>query len=130
LLKLETNTKVSRGILCPGPITFNHVGFSYPKHANAPVLGETNLQIAKGKCVTIVGPSGARKSTVAALLQRLYRSNSGSISIGTNDIAFMDVTHLRHHISVVNLNFFDTAMKACQRSIPRKLPRPRTSTNL
>jgi ABC-type enterochelin transport system ATPase subunit len=45
-------------------------------------------------------------------LQRLYQPNSGSISIGENNIAFMDVTHLPHHISVVsqNPNLFDTAI--------------------
>jgi ATP-binding cassette subfamily B (MDR/TAP) protein 1 len=96
LLKLDTNTEESRGILRPefsGPITFNHVGFSYPERADAPVLKDINLQIAEGECVAIVGPSGAGKSTVAALLQRLYQPHSESIAIGANDIAFMDITH-------------------------------------
>jgi ATP-binding cassette subfamily B (MDR/TAP) protein 1 len=96
-----------RGILRPefrGPITFNHVGFSYPERADAPVLKDINLQIAEGQCVAIVGPSGAGKSTVTALLQRLYQPHSGSISIGANNIAFMDVTQLRHHISVISQN--------------------------
>ena len=115
LLKLGTNVEESRGILRPefkGPITFNHVGFSYPERANAPVLKDINLQIAEGECVAIVGPSGAGKSTVAALLQRLYQPDTGSISIGANDISSMDVTHLRHHISVVsqNPNLFDTTI--------------------
>jgi ATP-binding cassette subfamily B (MDR/TAP) protein 1 len=113
LVKLETNTEESRGTLrlaLRGPIAFNHVGFSCPERADAPVLKDINLQIAEGECVAIVGPSGAEKSTVTALLQRLYQPHSGSILIGANDIAFIDVTHLRHHcISVVsqNPNFFD-----------------------
>jgi ATP-binding cassette, subfamily B (MDR/TAP), member 1 len=115
LLKLETNAEVSRGIMRPefkGLITFNHVGFSYPERGNPHVLKDIILQIAEGKCVAVVGPSGAGKSTVAALLQRLYQPDSGSISIGANDIASTDITHLRYHISIVsqNPNLFDTTI--------------------
>ena len=115
LLKLKKNTEESRGIMCPefaGPITFNHVAFSYPERADAPVLKDINLRISEGECVAIVGPSGAGKSTIAMLLQRLYQPTSGSISIGSDDIASMDVTHLRHHISVVsqNPNLFDATI--------------------
>jgi len=115
LLKLETNTEETRGILRPelsGPITFTKVGFAYPERADAPVLKDVNLEIAEGECIAIVGPSGAGKSTIATLLQRLYQPDAGSISIGSNDIASIDITHLRHHISVVsqNPNLFDTTI--------------------
>jgi ATP-binding cassette subfamily B (MDR/TAP) protein 1 len=46
LLKLEINTEDSRGVLLPelvGPITFNHVGFSYPERADAFVLKDITL---------------------------------------------------------------------------------------
>jgi len=50
-------------------------------------------------------PSGAGKSTVAALLQRLYHPTSGSILIGSTNIASMDIAHLRQHISVVTFKW-------------------------
>jgi ATP-binding cassette subfamily B (MDR/TAP) protein 1 len=104
-LKLDTDTEESRGLLRPeiaGPIRFSHVGFSYPGRPDAPVLKDINLQIEPGECIAIVGPSGSGKSTLAALLQRLYLPDAGSISIGTTDLSSMDITHLRHHISVVS----------------------------
>jgi ATP-binding cassette, subfamily B (MDR/TAP), member 1 len=52
--------------------------------------------------VAIVGPSGSRKSTVAALLHRLYEPSSGAIYIGSNKLQATDVIQLREMISVVS----------------------------
>lgn len=115
LLKLDTNTDESRGIMRPelsGGIRFNHVGFSYPERKDATVLRDIDLHIAQGECIAIVGPSGSGKSTITSLLQRLYEPDSGTITIGGTDLSSIDVRHLRHHISVVsqNPNLFDTTI--------------------
>lgn len=70
------------------------------------------MEIADGECVAIVGASGSGKSTIAALLQRLYEPDSGSISIGSYNIGATDITHLRDHVSVVsqNPNLFDASI--------------------
>jgi ATP-binding cassette, subfamily B (MDR/TAP), member 1 len=106
LLKLDSNTAESRGILLSevaGPIVFNHVGCS----SRALILNGVNLEIADRNCVAMVGPSGAGKYILATLLQRLYEPDSECITIGSTDIA-----HLRHHISVIsqNPNLFDTTI--------------------
>ncbi|KAF9237819.1 P-loop containing nucleoside triphosphate hydrolase protein [Melanogaster broomeanus] len=57
--------------------------------------------------------SGCGKSTVAALLQRLYEPTSGTISVGLNELRSTDVHHLRDHIAVVsqNPNLFDGSIR-------------------
>lgn len=95
-----------------GHVSFNNVAFSYPERPDVPVLKDINMELADGECVAIVGASGSGKSTVAALLQRLYEPKFGSISIGSYNISSTDVTHLRNHVSVVsqNPNLFDATI--------------------
>ncbi|KAJ7749063.1 P-loop containing nucleoside triphosphate hydrolase protein [Mycena maculata] len=105
LLRLPTRTDESDGFLCPrldGPITFHDVGFSYPGRAGAPVLQNINMEIQPGECVAIVGASGSGKSTIAALLQRLYEPSYGAVSIGLDTLRSTDVVHLRQHVSIVS----------------------------
>ncbi|KAF8147748.1 P-loop containing nucleoside triphosphate hydrolase protein, partial [Mycena galopus ATCC 62051] len=105
LLRLPTRTDESDGFLRPrldGAITFHDVGFSYPGRADAPVLQNINMEIQPGECVAIVGASGSGKSTIAALLQRLYEPAFGSISIGLDNLRSTSVDHLRQHVSIVS----------------------------
>nr|GAT53256.1 predicted protein [Mycena chlorophos] len=115
LAHLSTRTDESAGVMCPpldGPITFQNVDFSYPERADVPILKSTNLEIGDGECVAIVGASGSGKSTIAALLQRLYEPQGGKIFVGLNELDSMNVAHLRHHVSVVsqNPNLFDATI--------------------
>ncbi|OBZ76058.1 Multidrug resistance protein 2 [Grifola frondosa] len=105
LLKLSVDTDESRGIFRPpisGPVTFNHVDFSYPERPDVPVLKDLSIEIADSECVAVVGSSGSGKSTIAALLQRLYEPSSGRITIGHYELGSMDVHHLRDHVAVVS----------------------------
>ncbi|KAL0945944.1 hypothetical protein HGRIS_012223 [Hohenbuehelia grisea] len=115
LLQLSSDTDESRGVLRPqlmGSVTFNNVSFSYPERKDVQVLKNLNLEIADGECVAVVGASGCGKSTIAALLQRLYEPESGVIAIGLNELRATDVYHLRQNVSVVsqNPNLFDATV--------------------
>ncbi|KAJ7172361.1 P-loop containing nucleoside triphosphate hydrolase protein [Mycena filopes] len=115
LLALSTKTDESSGIMCPpldGPITFQNVQFAYPERSDVPVLKNINLEINDGECVAIVGASGSGKSTIAALLQRLYEPQGGKIFIGLHELHHTNVAHLRHNVSVVsqNPNLFDATI--------------------
>ncbi|TFY57705.1 hypothetical protein EVJ58_g6862 [Rhodofomes roseus] len=115
LLKLSTFTDESRGVLRPemhGNVSLNNVAFAYPERADVPVLKDLSLEIAENECVAIVGASGCGKSTIAALLQRLYEPEAGSISMGLNELRSTDVHHLRDHVAVVSQhpNLFDTTV--------------------
>ena len=115
LLKLDKNTDESKGALNPpiaGDVVFNHISFSYPERPDVPVLSDLSLTIADGECVAVVGSSGCGKSTIAALLQRLYQPNSGSITVGYHPLEHTDVHHLRDHVAVVSQqpNLFDATI--------------------
>ncbi|EGO01277.1 hypothetical protein SERLA73DRAFT_179423 [Serpula lacrymans var. lacrymans S7.3] len=117
LLKLNVDsTSEAQGVLRPrieGDLVFSDVSFSYPSRPGAPVLNNLSMRIEDGECVAIVGSSGCGKSTIAAMLQRLYEPDSGAISIGTNELRATDVQHLREHVAVVsqNPNLFDASIR-------------------
>ncbi|KAL2711495.1 mitochondrial potassium channel ATP-binding subunit isoform X1, partial [Vespula squamosa] len=79
----------------PGNIEFKNVKFSYPTRPDHIILKNFNLNIPAGKTVAIVGSSGNGKSTIAALLERFYDVDEGSISIDKWDIRSLNSSYLR-----------------------------------
>ncbi|KIJ29925.1 hypothetical protein M422DRAFT_53957 [Sphaerobolus stellatus SS14] len=115
VLALSTDTQESKGALKPligGRVTFKNVSFAYPQRPEAPVLKNVSLEFKEGECVAIVGSSGSGKSTIAALLQRLYEPSEGQVTVGLSKLAETDVTWLREHVSVVSQHphLFDTTI--------------------
>lgn len=105
IVNLRTDTDESHGSSQPairGTITFKNVSFSYPQRSDVPVLRGLNMQLREGESVAVVGSSGSGKSTIAALLQRLYEPSSGSITIGGAPVSETDVAYLREHVAVVS----------------------------
>jgi ATP-binding cassette, subfamily B, bacterial len=86
--------KVSRGA-----ITFRNVGFSYP--SGQAVLDRFTLDVQGGQKIGLVGRSGAGKSTIIALLQRLYDPGTGEVQIDGQNIANVTQVSLRASIAVV-----------------------------
>jgi ABC-type multidrug transport system fused ATPase/permease subunit len=84
-------------------ISFQNIEFAYPARPDIPVLGPNfSLDITAGENISLVGGSGSGKSTVAALLARLYNLDSGSILINGHNIECIDPAFLRRHIGVVS----------------------------
>ncbi|KAM0730109.1 Mitochondrial potassium channel ATP-binding subunit [Formica fusca] len=81
-----------------GNIVFQNVKFSYPTRPDHTILKNFNLHIPAGKTVAIVGASGNGKSTVAALLERFYDVDEGSITIGGRDIRSLNSSYLRGNV--------------------------------
>ena len=82
-----------------GEIVFDKVSFQY--RPGAPLLHDIDLHVQPGELVALVGPSGTGKSTLMALLQRLYDPCSGSIRIDGQDIRRFKQRALRDQIGVV-----------------------------
>lgn len=80
-------------------IEFVDVHFGYNK--NRTILKGISFKVPSGGNIAIVGPSGAGKSTIARLLFRFYDVNSGSISIGGQNIQEVKQKSLRALIGVV-----------------------------
>lgn len=83
-----------------GAVSFVGVSFSYPDGHR--VLENLNLEIAPGQKVGLVGRSGSGKSTILALLQRLYDPAEGKVLIDGQDIAHVTQESLRRNIAVVH----------------------------
>ncbi len=82
-----------------GSVEFQDVAFAYPDGEQ--VLQGFNLSIAPGQKVGLVGRSGSGKSTILALLQRLYDPEAGHVAIDGQDISTVTQESLRHSIAVV-----------------------------
>ncbi|MGH7059012.1 MAG: ABC transporter ATP-binding protein, partial [Stellaceae bacterium] len=83
-----------------GSVSFVDVSFSYPDGER--VLQDFTLHIPPGQKVGLVGRSGAGKSTIFALLQRLYDPERGHVLVDEQDIAEVALDSLRRSIAVVH----------------------------
>jgi ATP-binding cassette, subfamily B, bacterial len=83
-----------------GSVTFLNVGFSYP--GGERILQDFTLHIPAGQKIGLVGRSGAGKSTVLALLQRLYDPERGHVLIDEQDLASVTQESLRWSVAVVH----------------------------
>ncbi len=87
-----------------GEIRYEHVTFGYDPAR--PVLRDVSLDIHAGETVAFVGPSGAGKTTIAALLPRFYDPQAGRITIDGIDVRDMTMASLRRQIGIVQQDVF------------------------
>jgi len=85
-------------------VKFEEVQFSYTD--NEMVLRGIDFEVSKGEFVAFVGQSGAGKSTIVALLARLYEVDGGEIRANGVPIDEIDVKEWRDRIAVVRQNPF------------------------
>ena len=67
-----------------GDVVLSHVTFGY---GDRPVLCDFSMTVKEGEQVTLIGRTGAGKSTVFRLLLGLYRPESGTLTIGGVDVS-------------------------------------------
>jgi ATP-binding cassette subfamily B protein len=84
----------------PRGITFDGVGFRYPKKEEWALRGLT-LFIPKGQRVALVGGNGAGKTTLIKLLTRLYEPTEGRILLDGRDLRDWDESALLERFGVV-----------------------------
>lgn len=82
-----------------GNVRYEDVTFRF-KNSDQGVF-DISFEAAAGKTVALVGPTGAGKTTTAALLQRLRAPDKGRITIDGTDIGDVTLNSLRHNIAVV-----------------------------
>ena len=95
-----------------GEIKFNKVRFKY-NDDERDVLKSIDLTINGGEMTSVVGHSGAGKSTILNLIPRFYDSNSGDILIDDQSIYKSKISSLRSNISLVHQDttLFDDTIK-------------------
>ena len=84
----------------PGAIGFDDVRFKYDNQPGAVYEG-LSVTIRPGEKVALVGESGAGKTTLVKLLQRLYDIDGGEIRVDGQNIAHVQQASLRDAISLV-----------------------------
>jgi len=93
-MKLNGGKKINKSYI-KGDISFKNVKFSYPTRPDQIILNDLNLEIRAGKLTALCGSSGSGKSTIAALIERLYDIESGDIEIDGVNIKELDPSWLR-----------------------------------
>ncbi len=67
----------------------------------APSLSDVNLEVAPGRTVALVGPTASGKTSLVALLARLYDPSEGRVLIDGADVREVDLHSLRSEIAFV-----------------------------
>jgi len=101
--RLTRRAEVAEGGLDVPPrinqITFDDVSFEYP--GGEQVFDDLSFTLDRGKFAAFVGPSGGGKSTIVALLTRMYQPGEGEIRANGNPIDAYYLREWRSKISVV-----------------------------
>jgi ATP-binding cassette subfamily B protein len=87
--------------LVRGRVRFEDVTFTYPG-ADRPAVDAVNLDVAAGTTLALVGETGSGKSTIAALLARLYDPTAGRVTIDGIDVRDLRMADLARVVGVVS----------------------------
>ena len=102
LAQPERTLPEARESAARGDVVFSHVTFGYGEKS---VLRDFSMTVNQGEQVTLVGRTGAGKSTIFKLLLGLYPPESGSISIGGVDVSDITDSERRACIGCVEQHF-------------------------
>ena len=115
----------------PARVTFSHVDFTYPTAAevslasleavavldqtrSGQVLHDVSFTIEPGTMTALVGPSGAGKTTISALLSRFYDPSDGQVAINGVDLRDATFSSLSDTVGVVtqDVHLFHDTLRA------------------
>lgn len=87
-----------------GEIIFDHVNFKYNQGDRNLALNDINLEIQPGETLGIIGKTGSSKSTLVAMIPRLYDADSGAVRVAGHNVKSYDLKTLRDNVAVVLQN--------------------------
>ncbi|HEY2936795.1 MAG TPA: ABC transporter ATP-binding protein [Gaiellaceae bacterium] len=82
-----------------GEVRFENVRFGYER--DEPVLDGLDLEVPAGSSIALVGGTGSGKTTVSALLARLYDVDAGAVLLDGVDVRELRLADLRRAVSIV-----------------------------
>ncbi|WKY16389.1 hypothetical protein Q1695_001220 [Nippostrongylus brasiliensis] len=84
-----------------GSIKLKNVSFRYPTRPVVPIVKNLDLEIRAGQSVALVGPSGSGKSSVMALIQRMYNATDGEVLMDKYNVRSINPAYLRRMVAAV-----------------------------
>ncbi|MBI4730197.1 MAG: ABC transporter ATP-binding protein [Acidobacteria bacterium] len=87
-----------------GRVAFDRVSFAYRE--DSPVLHGVSFEVPPGRMTALVGPSGGGKSTIAALVSRLYDPDSGAVTLDRRDLRDLTLESVASAVGVVSQDPF------------------------
>lgn len=105
----QTPSVVDRDGAVPAPalsgmVELDHVGFAYV--AGRPVLDDVTFRVPAGTTVALVGATGAGKTTLTALIARIYEATEGVLRIDGHDVTGFTLSSLRRQVAQVQQDTF------------------------
>ena len=83
----------------PGAVEFRNVALRYA--GSEPALTGVDLEVGAGRTVALVGPTGSGKTSLVALIARLYDTTEGEVLVDGADVRSVEVESLRRQIAFV-----------------------------
>lgn len=87
-----------------GKVAFNNVEFGYDESNK--ILKGINFKVEQGKMLAIVGHTGAGKTTIINLINRLYDIQKGEILLDDTNVSNYELSFLRKNVAVVLQDVF------------------------
>jgi ATP-binding cassette subfamily B protein len=88
-----------------GSLRVEHVTFSYPGQP-VPAVHDVSFDAEPGQLVALVGPSGAGKTTIGALIARLFDPDSGRVVLDGHDVRGLTLDSMSDAIGLVQQETF------------------------
>jgi ATP-binding cassette subfamily B protein len=88
-----------------GEVRFENVDFSY-QEGSPKVLQGVSFSVKAGQTVAIVGQTGAGKTTISKLINRIYDPTAGRVLVDGVDVREWNVESLRSQVSVIEQDIF------------------------
>lgn len=103
-IKPETIDKNEKPIII-NSIEFKNVTFTYPD-SGIKALNNVSFKVNKGQSLAIIGRTGSGKSTIAALLSRLYDTQYGEILVNSSNVKTINLYEYRSQLGYVPQEVF------------------------
>jgi ATP-binding cassette subfamily B protein len=101
----EIKNKNPNKSIINGSISFENVSYTY-EDTNIKALQDVSFSVNKGETLAILGKTGSGKSTILALISRLYDVTDGKITLDKKEISSLNLHDLRNSVGIVPQDAF------------------------
>jgi ATP-binding cassette subfamily B protein len=93
-ISIPEKERISRGKPAGGALEAKRLSFTYPG-AERPALSDVSFRLPEGGILGVAGGTGSGKSTLGALLMKLYETEPGMLFLGGEDLTEIPAVDIR-----------------------------------